>query len=129
MILLDTHVVLWMSSNSSRLSTPAREAILQARESTGVAVATFTLFELAWIAEKRRIPLSESIEKFVSETVSRLILRPMTAEIAARAVRMPATYPKDPADRIIAATALVESMPLVTADQRIRESGVVKTIW
>lgn len=129
MILLDTHVVLWMSSNSSRLSQPAREAILHAREKSGVAVASFTLFELAWIAENRRIPISGSVENFVRETTSRLILKPMTPQIVAVAVRLPSTYPKDPADRVIAATAIIEGIPLVTADRRMQQSGVVETIW
>lgn len=129
MILLDTHVVLWMSSSSSRLSRPAREAILKAREASGVAVASFTLFELAWIAANLRIRIASSIESFVNETISRVMVKPMTPGIVSLAVRLPSTYPKDPADRVIAATALVEGIPLVTADRRIRQSGVLETIW
>lgn len=129
MILLDTHVVLWMSSSSSRLSRPAREAILKAREASGVAVASFTLFELAWIAANLRIPIAGSIESFVNETISRVMVKPMTPGIVSLAVRLPSTYPKDPADRVIAATALVEGIPLVTADRRIRQSGLLETIW
>ena len=63
------------------------------------------------------------------EIVSRVVMKPMTPEIAALAVQMPEAYPKDPADRVIAATAIVEAAALVTADERVRKSGVVETIW
>ena len=129
MILLDTHVLLWMASDPKRLSSKAREAIRNARQNTGVAVATITLWELAWLAQNGRIQILSSVESFVRETVARVILRPMTPEIAAVAVRLPAGYPKDPADRVIGSTAIVEGMPLVTADQQIRRAKAVDTIW
>ena len=129
MILLDTHVLLWMASDPKRLSRKAREAIRNARQNTGVAVATITLWELAWLAQNGRIQILSSVESFVRETVARVILRPMTPEIAAVAVRLPAGYPKDPADRVIGSTAIVEGMPLVTADQQIRRAKAVDTIW
>jgi PIN domain nuclease of toxin-antitoxin system len=128
-ILLDTHVLLWMASDPKRLSRKAREAIRNARQNTGVAVATITLWELAWLAQNGRIQILSSVESFVRETVARVILRPMTPEIAAVAVRLPAGYPKDPADRLIGSTAIVEGMPLVTADQQIRRAKAVETIW
>jgi len=128
-ILLDTHVLLWMASDPKRLSVRARAAIRQARQNTGVAVATITLWELAWLAQHGRIQVLSSVESFVRETVSRVILRPMTPEIAAVAVRLPVGYPKDPADRLIGSTAIVEGMPLVTADQQIRRTKAVETIW
>ena len=129
MILLDTHVLLWMASDPKRLSSKAREAIRNARQNTGVAVATVTLWELAWLAQNGRIQILSSVESFVRETVARVILRPMTPEIAAVAVRLPAGYPKDPADRLIGSTAIVEGMPLITADQQIRRAKAVETIW
>ena len=129
MILLDTHVLLWMASDPKRLSSKAREAIRNARQNTGVAVATITLWELAWLAQNGRIQILSSVESFVRETVARVILRPMTPEIAAVAVRLPAGYPKDPADRLIGSTAIVEGMPLITADQQIRRAKAVETIW
>jgi PIN domain nuclease of toxin-antitoxin system len=69
------------------------------------------------------------VESFVRETVARVIVKPMTPEIVALAVRLPAGFPRDPADRLIAATAIVAGVPLVTADERIRQAKVVQTIW
>jgi len=128
-ILLDTHVLVWMSSEPQRLSKRAREAIREAREKRGIAVASITLWELAWLAENRRIVVSGSVESFVRETVSRVITREITPEIVALAVRLPLGFPKDPADRLIASTAIVDGIPLVTADERIRHTRVVQTIW
>jgi PIN domain nuclease of toxin-antitoxin system len=128
-ILLDTHVVLWMASDPKRLSVRARDAIRHARQHSGVAIATITLWELAWLAENGRVQILTSVESFVRETVARVILRPITPEIAALAVRLPVPFPKDPADRLIAATAAVEGMELLTADAQIRRTGVVPTIW
>jgi PIN domain nuclease of toxin-antitoxin system len=127
--LLDTHVLLWMASDDKRLSKRAHEAIRKAREDSGIAVAAITLWEIAWLAHHQRIVVVGSVESFVRETVARVILRPVTPEIAALAVRLPEEFPKDPADRLIAATAMVEGMRLVTADTRIRQSKVVETVW
>ena len=129
MIVLDTHALLWMAGDPKRLSKRAHRAIAEARESTGIAIATITLWEIAWLAHHHRIAVVGSVESFVRETVARVILRPATPEIAAVAVRLPAPFPKDPSDRLIAATAMVEGMPLITADTRIRRSKVVETVW
>ena len=129
MILLDTHVLIWMASDPKRLSRKAREAIRDARQKTGVAIAAITLWELAWLAQNGRIQVVGSVESFVRETAARVIVQPITPEIAALAVQLPAGFPKDPADRLIAATAIVEGAPPVTADERMRQARVVQTIW
>lgn len=129
MILLDTHALLWMADDNTRLSKNARQAIRNALNEGGIAVATITLREVAWLAHHHRIVAPGGVESFVRELAARVILKPITPEIAALSVRLPEQFPKDPADSVIAATAIAEGMPLVTADMLIRRSKVVETIW
>lgn len=67
------------------------------------------------------------LRAFLTETG--VALRDITVDIAAVAAYLPPRFPGDPFDRWIAATAIVERIPLVTADRRIQKSGVVETIW
>ncbi|MGA3032839.1 MAG: type II toxin-antitoxin system VapC family toxin [Terracidiphilus sp.] len=129
MILLDTHVVVWLAFEPNKLSKRAEQAIRAARLGDGLAIATITLLELAWLAENGRIESTLSVESFVRLCASKLTVLPITPEIAARAVSLPDTYPKDPQDRLIGATALVEGLGLVTHDKSIKKSRLVPVIW
>ena len=81
MILLDTHVLVWLSLEPNRLSKRARQAIRAERVGGGIAVAAITLWELAWLAENNRIQVSGTVEGFVRDCVSKVIVRPNTPEI------------------------------------------------
>ena len=81
-----------------------------------VALATITIWELAWPAHHGRITVVGSVESFVRETVVRVIHRPMTPEIAAQSVRLGERFSQDPADRLTAARA-------------IRRPKVGETVW
>jgi len=130
MILVDTHVVLWLALEPARISKKAGAVIEESRHSgQGLAISDMTLLEIAMIESKRRIQLSASLETFLSEVEARFIVLPISGRVCVRAVGLPAAYPKDPADRIIGATALVEGIPLVTADDDIRRSKALRTIW
>ena len=69
------------------------------------------------------------VETVLSEIERRFVVLPITGNVALQAFELPADYPNDPVDRIIGATALVEDIPLITADREIRKSGAVPTIW
>ncbi len=130
MILVDTHVVAWLAFDQDQISRKARTAIDDARKNAdGLAISDITLLELATLASKGRIRLNISLESFLQEVESRFVIVPISGRACARAMGLPATYPKDPADRIIGATALVEGLSLLTADPRIRRSRMLQTIW
>lgn len=130
MILLDTHVVVWLAFDQEQISKKARNAIDDARKNgDGLAISDITLLELATLASKGRIRLDISLESFLQEVEARFIVLPISGRACARIMGLPASYPKDPADRIIGATALVEGLYLLTADHEIRRSKTVQTIW
>jgi PIN domain nuclease of toxin-antitoxin system len=128
-ILLDTHVVVWLASAPGKLSRAARDAIREASREGGTAIAAITLWELAWLMTNGRLDISGTVEAFVEEIAARTAVRPITAKVAVLANQFPSSYPADPCDRLIGATALAEGMALVTKDRNIRRSKQVKTIW
>jgi len=129
-ILLDTHVVVWLAFDQSQLSRNAKAAINDARQDgDGLAISDITLLELTTLSRKARIRLDISLESFLREVEARFIVLPISGRACVRALALPATYPKDPADRIIGATAIVEGLSLLTADREIRRSRALRTIW
>jgi PIN domain nuclease of toxin-antitoxin system len=129
-ILVDTHVVAWLAFDQDQISRKARAAIDNARRNgDGLAISDITLLELATLASKGRIQLDISLESFLQEVEARFVVLPISGRACVRAIGLPAAYPRDPADRIIGATALVEGLPLLTADREIRRSKALQTIW
>ena len=127
MILLDTHTLVWVANDPGKLSQNASQAIRKA--SGGIAISAITLWEVAWLATNGRLDINGTVEAFVERIASRAAIRPITAKIAVLANQFPSSYPGDPCDRLIGATALAEGMALVTKDRNIRNSRQVKTIW
>jgi PIN domain nuclease of toxin-antitoxin system len=94
-------------------------------------VASISWFELAWLAEHQRIVLSLPVRAWLAqlaELVRTLVISPA---VAATAAALPASFPGDPADRLIYASALEHGLQLVTKDQRLRRHPQVRqvTIW
>ena len=130
MILVDTHVVLWLASERRKLSPVANQALLEGRmRHNGLAVADITMWELAMLGRKRRIEAPGLVEEFLLEVERHYVVLRMDSKTAIRAHAFSDMYPKDPADRIIGATALTHGISLVTADGLIRASGEVPCVW
>jgi PIN domain nuclease of toxin-antitoxin system len=130
-LLLDTHVLVWLAAAPKKLSRPAASAIRRAMRSGGIGIASITLWELAVLYARGRLQAPGSVESSLARLVAatRVVVKELTPSIAAIASQLPADFPADPADRLIAATARAEGLTLVTADTRILESALVKTVW
>ncbi len=116
-LLLDTHAVHWWSAEPERLSDAASEAI----ESADVlAVAAISWFELAWLAANGRIVITVPLRSWLDRLAEHLVTVPVDPAIAAAAVALPGSFPGDPADRLIYATAVERGLRLVTKDARLR---------
>jgi len=113
----------------AKLSTKASDAIRQASQNGGIAVSAITLWELAWLATHDRLDIAGTAETFVEKITSRTAVRPITVRVAVLANQLPASYSRDPCDRLIGATALAEGIALVTRDDRMRACTQIRTIW
>jgi PIN domain nuclease of toxin-antitoxin system len=128
-ILLDTHVLAWAANDSKLLSRAAASAIRRARRDGGLAVSAITVWELALLVARGKVQVYGSIETSLRLLLEGVTILPITTEIAALATQFPDDYPRDPADRLIGATARAEGLTLVTRDEKIRRSPLLKTVW
>ena len=115
-VLVDTHVLHWLSAEPDRLSPRAEETI---RGATEIAVSDISWFELALLAERGRLIVSTSIRGWLHALARDVRTVPIAPDIAATAIALPDTFPRDPADRLIYATAIERGWQLVTKDDRL----------
>jgi PIN domain nuclease of toxin-antitoxin system len=116
--LLDTHAVHWWSAEPDRLSRPAQRALETADE---LFVAAASWYELAWLAERQRIVIDVPIRSWLEDLAAQIRTIGITPAIADRAVALPDSFPRDPTDRLIYATAIEQGLKLVTKDRAIAE--------
>lgn len=115
--MLDSHVVHWWSAEPERLSPAATNALSEADE---LAVSAISWFELAWLARHERIALTIPLRSWLEQLGAQVRTIGITPAIADTAVSLPASFPGDPADRLIYATAVEHGWRLVTKDERLR---------
>lgn len=128
MIVLDTHVLYWSQAHGTKISTQAAKAI-EAERNGGLAISAVTLLELANMIERGKIIPRGTVENTLALLTEGIVIRPITPVIASLSIQFPPDFPRDPMDRVIAATARAEGLPLVTADTHIQRCRLLNVIW
>jgi PIN domain nuclease of toxin-antitoxin system len=127
-ILLDTHALVWVVADPKQLSRAASTAIQEALRKDGLAISAITLWELASLISRGRIQAYGTVDASVKLLIEGVTVKPITPEIAALATQFGEYFSRDPADRLIGATARSEGLPLVTRDKNMRTPLLI-TIW
>ena len=119
MILLDTHVLVWLSEASPRLGSNATEQIDAAFQADKLAVSAISFWEVAMLVSKGRIRMDMDLSVWRNDLLEQGVIElPVTGEISIKAAGLE-SFHGDPADRLIAATALQHSLTMLTADEKL----------
>ena len=129
MVVLDTQVWLWWNLGTGRLRETQRQAIAD-NEATGLGISAISLWEVAKLAEYKRVELPMEIGAWFDRALSGrgISVLPLTPEIAVESTTLPGEFHSDPFDQIIVATARVHGCDLVTSDRQIIRYPHVATI-
>ncbi len=132
MIVIDTHVLVWWVSSSDALSTAAAKAIKKTlTKNDEIIISSISAWEISMLIENGRLVLSMDVESWLdaASQIDGIPSVPVDNEIGIKSTMLPGEFHKDPADRIIVATARKLAVPLVTADEKIINYEHVKTVW
>jgi PIN domain nuclease of toxin-antitoxin system len=132
--LLDTHAWIWSVLDHPRLSRRARAALMALPAHERVGVAAISLKEAAWHLARGRIVVGAGVSPWplwlrMAASASQIEVLPLTVDVAIESEQFDASFPDDPADRLIAATARVHDLTLITRDRPIRRNRTVRTLW
>jgi PIN domain nuclease of toxin-antitoxin system len=132
--LLDTHAWLWSVVDHPRLSRRARAALSAISAQERIGLAAISLKEAAWHLARERIVIDDSFGPWAlwlrtASSSPQLDVLPLTVDVAIESEQLGDSFPADPADCLIAATARVHDLTLITSDTGIRKSRAVRTLW
>jgi PIN domain nuclease of toxin-antitoxin system len=130
-IVLDTHALLWWLMQSPKLSARAKSEIRRGKRPGSLVVSAISIFEIATVARRGRLQLETTLDQWLdlAKSLPELRIEPVSEAIARLAGTLLETFPGDPADRIIIATAIELKAKVLTANSRLRQSRRVETIW
>ncbi len=130
MIVLDTCSIIWDALSPKNLSRKAKAAINK-HEQEGLIFCDISAWEIAMLVHKKKLQIDEKPSVFIRAILNsrNYISKSITPEIADLSVNLGKEINKDPADRLIVATSIIENLELITADKNLIKSDTVKTIW
>jgi PIN domain nuclease of toxin-antitoxin system len=125
-LVLDTHVWIWLVQGDPTLAPETRDMIRAAANTGNLRIAAITLWEVAVLASRGRIELSEQTLPWLEDAVARsgTVVEPLTPRVAAESCQLPGSFHRDPADRIIVATSRLTRAALMTRDRSILDYAV-----
>ncbi|GAA6621042.1 type II toxin-antitoxin system VapC family toxin [Scytonema sp. NUACC26] len=129
MIILDPHIWIWWNQDSLQLTNLQKEIIENSRPN-GIGISTISLLEISRLVNQGRLVLPKPLNEWFSIALAEegILLIPITPEIAIESYSLPGEFHKDPADRIIVATARTYDCPLMTNDGNILTYSHVRLI-
>ena len=127
-LLLDTHVLIWNMAQESKVG-PKTRILLESKE-TRISIASITTLEIGQLIYKGRLTALISVQEIIKRSIEYLMAEecPLTHEIAIESYNLPEPFHNDPADRILAATARLHDLILLTADARILNYSHLRTM-
>lgn len=131
MIVLDTNALIWWINDSEKLSKRAKKLIKEAEKNQAIYISSISILEIYVLVKKGRLRFDRPKEKWLKslESLPYVHFVPIDNQIAVASVELPDFSHKDPADRMIIATALLTGATLITSDEKILKYKNVKTIW
>ncbi len=128
--LLDTHILLWWHGDRGRLSREQQDVIAAAGADSPLEVSDISLWEVAMLYNLGRIRLTIPLREWLDKAVAAPLVRRhgISPPVAAEVASLPDSFHRDPADRILVATARVLGATLLTRDRRIVEAELVETL-
>lgn len=131
---LDTQAWLWSVLDHPRLSRRARTALGAVPMQERIGIAAISLKEAAWHLARGRVVVDEGFGPWplwlrTAASSPQLEVLPLTVDVAIESEQLGDSFPPDPADHLIVATARVHDLTLITSDRAIRKSGAVRTLW
>jgi len=131
MILMDTCAIIWDALEQQRITPVALKAINNADAHNALIVSDISIWEISMLIKRGRIEVATTPANFInlflqSRNISVISISPEIAELS---VSFGSEMNNDPADRIIAATAVIQNAQLVTADTNLLNSELVDTLW
>jgi len=130
MYLIDTHILLRWHGDRDQLSREQRNVITAAGANSPLEVSDISLWEVAMLYSLGRVRLTIPLREWLDKAVAAPLVRRhgISPAVAAELASLPGSFHRDPADRILVATARVLGATLLTRDTRIAEAGLVDTL-